>query len=234
MGVQQSCKQSGLPSSTKPTEFCLSALHQYGFQPASFVGLKDNLTSQAARHNWGKLVSHQQAKLQYQGAGEVVWQHMQLPHLLRWDSSRSGSQTSLKDLQSLLTSALLKPLLPAQQQQVMASLFKLLALISSVVLLEQAFVGTTTLVIRGQISLLSYAQDAQVSVPHSPYFSNCTFELKSHIFVTCNPLVPSRQVLKELELDRRLVLSLDLATDSLPHLVEHNPVIAFEVSAVQG
>ena len=37
------------------------------------------------------------------------------------------------------------------------------------------------------------------------------------------------QVLKELEANKKLVLSLGLTPPSLPQLVEHNPAIAFEV-----
>ena len=37
------------------------------------------------------------------------------------------------------------------------------------------------------------------------------------------------QVLKELELERKVALSLKLDSNEVPQLVEHNPVIAFEV-----
>lgn len=45
------------------------------------------------------------------------------------------------------------------------------------------------------------------------------------------PLLPTQQqqVLKELEANKKLVLSLSLTPPSLPQLVEHNPAIAFEV-----
>ena len=174
--------------------------------------------------------------------GEVRWLHPELPHLIRWDSTMGQDESPLQEVQDFLKEALAGPLLPMQQQQAISlHVFSphydvALAPESSernpfAYLAVEAHYSNDRTQVWWQltVTIIKHARLQTSQCLMSSVNGKAHYQTKNAAWPLWDINQITQQVLRELEANKKLVLSLSLTPSTLPQLVEHNPAIAFEV-----